>query len=585
MASKQILEEIRTRISIVSLVGDRLPLKKSGRNFKGLCPFHQEKTPSFMVSEEKQIYHCFGCQEGGDIFTFLMKIDGLTFPEALKELAQRVGVRLPEKEKGESRDKDAAFTKKKEWAFRLNALAKDYFCRTLASASGNGARQYLKNRGLSAETIQNLGIGFAPQEWEGLAAFLKSQNAPLPLAAELGLIKKRETQEGYFDFFRHRVIFPIRDLKGKVIAFGGRTLDEKEGAKYLNSPETLLYHKSNTFYGFREAAEAIRKKDEVFIVEGYMDWITLWQAGIQNVVAPCGTALTSEHLQRLRRTTQNIILTFDGDTAGTQAALRSLPLFLELALTPRLLLLPGGTDPDSFLKERGAQAFSTLQEKSPTLFEFFIDWTVQNSPKGTAGALQAWKKIEPLLQKIQDRVEKGIYLKRIAAKTGIEVENLKKNNKNNRLENKPASPLNEAKSYPEEERLLLAALVLKSKLSEKIRGAGEVFTHSRLKEISTQLFQILDEEGNVALHVALNHCDPPLASWIREMAMVEEEDQLWEKAVTDCLIKIKSRNLKTKLMQLNEEITLAEQAGNESTLLKLLTEKTKLMESQKGLAL
>lgn len=592
MASPQTLDEIRRRISIVSLVGERVPLKKSGGNFKGLCPFHQEKTPSFMVSDEKQIFHCFGCAAGGDIFSFLMKLDGLSFPEALEELAKRAGVQLPREKTPGGRDADAEWARRKQWAFRLNEIAGDFFAKNLReSGAGGKALQYLKERGIKTETISKYQLGFADKNWEGLAAHLKKVNAPLSLAAELGLIKKRgsgSAGEGHFDFFRDRIIFPIPDVKEKIIAFGGRAcaraLDKTDNAKYLNSPDSFLYHKSHTLYGLNWAKDSIRRQDEAILVEGYMDALALWQAGIQNVAAPCGTALTLDHLRLLMRHTKNFVTAFDGDAAGVAAAFRSLPIFLELGLTPKIIPLPQGEDPDSFIQKQGKQAWEKLKTEAPTLFEFFLRQTALAAGPGTAGVLGVWEKIRPLLQKVANPVERAIYLKQTAERLRLPENELQKalsgrgqggGGGSNSLK-KLAIATNAKMTIntpPDWEKSLLAAMVLRPALAFKIRDALEGFENEELKKIGTQLFLRIAEERDESLPSLLGILPEGLANWIRVLGLSGIENEAWEKNVEDCLAKMETKDWAKKMEALNVQIREAEKNGDEKILLKLLKEK------------
>ena len=580
MASKQILEEIRSRVSIAALVGERVPLKRSGHNFKGLCPFHQEKTPSFMVSEEKQIFHCFGCAAGGDVFTFLMKMDGLSFQEALADLAKRAGVTLPA-EKQAAPGADAEWVKRKQWSQRVNEIANAFFKKNFADEKiGKNIREYIQGRGIRLETASQHGLGFADKSWDALLHALNAAKVPLALVQELGLIKEREKNSGYYDFFRNRLMFPILDAKGEIVGFSGRTLDPEDGAKYLNSPDSILYNKSKTLFGLHWAKEAIRKQDEVILVEGNLDLLSLRQAGIENVVAPLGTALTVEHLKLLMRHTRNFVIAFDSDAAGIAAAMRALPLFLELELVPKALILPNGMDPDNFMRQEGIAGWEKLQKKSLTLFEFFIDDTIAKAGKGTAAVVNAWEKIKPMLQKVVSPVEQGIYRQQVAQKLRVDEGWLKKGPQ---TQNNMRATSNEQRitKYPEEERLLIAAMVLKPNVVDAIKEAGDIFTNPELKDLATQLFSAHAEEGTIHLAATLETLDEKMAGWVREMALVDEADQVWEKAVGDCLTKIRAKSLISKLAILNQEIAVAEGEGNETTLLKLLTEKAKLTETKR----
>ena len=582
MASKEILEEIRARSSIVSLIGERIPLKKSGRNFKGLCPFHQEKSPSFMVSDDKQIFHCFGCGAGGDIFTFVMKIDGLDFPEALKDLARRAGVTLPKESQSQSPDADAEWERRKQWSLKLNQLALEHFIKNLEDPqAGKKAGLYLEKRGIEKTTAKIHKLGAAKEGWDALTHAFAALKAPMKLAVELGLIREKENG-GYYDFFRDRLMFPIFDSKGAVVGFSGRTLNAEDAAKYINSSDSILYHKSKTLFGFFWAKEAIRKQDEVILVEGNLDCLTLRQAGIENVAAPLGTALTAEHLKFLSRHTQNFIIAFDGDKAGSLAAIRALPLFLELKLVPKALRLPQGSDPDSFIRTSGIKEWEALKNRSKTLFEYFLDETMANTPKGTQGVVQAWEKIAPILNRVESPVEKGIYKRQIAVKLGVEEKWLEEK-KRRTMDRGPwtEDQKQNVKEYPKEERLLIAAMVLKPKLIDIVKDSGPAFTHPELQQMATQLFEAHAEEKSASLAALQTILNEPLAQWVREMALVEEEEMVWEKAVEDCLAKIRIKSIGARLEKLNREIAEAENRGNEAALLDLLNEKTKLMESKK----
>lgn len=566
-------EEIRSRISIVSFIGEKVPLKKAGRHFKGNCPFHQEKSPSFMVSDEKQMFHCFGCGEGGDIFSFVMKFDNLTFPEALKELAHRAGVELPTRTR-EQRSQEEALLKRKEWAWRLNEIAADFFRQRLLSTPK--ASEYLHSRGLTPETIETFGIGYAPDDWVGLSEQLRKAGAPLKMGAEIGLIKEKRDGE-FFDFFRHRIIFPIRNAKEKIIGFGGRALAKEEPAKYLNSSDSFIYHKSFEVFGLPEALESIRKEDEIILVEGYIDLISLHQAGIRNAVAPLGTAITEEHLLLLSRYSKNFVLALDGDQAGRQAAFRALPAFLDLGLTPKGLLLPKNQDPDDFIRQNGGEPFLKLKKESLTLMEVTIDTVVDKSESGTKGRLNAWNELKPLLNRVQNRVERGIYLKRVEKALHFEENELQ-------LEKK-ATPLSQKvrSTFPEEERLLLAALIFRPEKASSVLSEANLFQDRHLREIGTQLFMEGTDEKTSSLESRLKERDPELARWIREMAMIEEGASFWDRVLEDCLRKMASRSTEQKMNELNAAIAKAEKESNEEQLMKLLAEKSELITAKKGM--
>ncbi len=361
MKADRVLEEIKDRIDIVDFVSDYVQLRKAGQNWKGLCPFHSEKTPSFMVSPSKQRFHCFGCGIGGDVISFLEQYEHLPFPEALQVLAQKAGVQL------KTVRQDRKVQEKDELIRGALREATTFFIHKLQEAKP--ASDYIRKRGITPETAELFRLGYAPAGWHNLLQNLRSRGYLDAIIRDAGLAVAGE--KGMYDMFRDRIIFPIMGIQGSVIAFGGRARDDSL-PKYINSPETAVFKKSETLYGLSTAKEAIRRQERVFIVEGYMDVIICHQFGIKNVVAPLGTSLTSGHLQKLRRLVREAVMVFDGDNAGMAAARRALPLFLQSDLHVRILLLPGGEDPDSYLRKYGGEAFTILAEKAQSMAEFLV---------------------------------------------------------------------------------------------------------------------------------------------------------------------------------------------------------------------
>jgi DNA primase len=340
------IEEVRSRADIVEIVGAHVRLRRAGRNFVGLCPFHNEKTPSFSVNAERGFFHCFGCGAGGSVFNFIMRVEGLTFPEAVRSLARKYGVTLPQ------HDQSGPAAGEREAMLKASEVAAEFFAHVLwNTADGALARDYLKSRGISVETARAFMIGFAPSRPASLAKALERRGLR-DAGVKVGLVKK--DGDSAYDMFRARVMFPIRDAQGRAIAFGGRVLDARL-PKYINSPESPLYSKARTLYGLFEARQAISSsvssgKDRAIIVEGYFDVIALWQAGFKEAVAGCGTALTVEQLRALSRYTKQVIACFDGDPAGRKASMRALEIFLQAGLLGRGIFIPSGFDPDTFVR-------------------------------------------------------------------------------------------------------------------------------------------------------------------------------------------------------------------------------------------
>lgn len=358
------IEEVRARADIVEVIGAHVRLRRSGRNFMGLCPFHQEKTPSFSVNPERGFFHCFGCGAGGTVFNFIMKMDGLTFPEAVRTLADRYGVELPQ------RDEPGGPTRSERDAMlQANQVGADFYAHVLwRRPEGEPARAYLRSRGIADDTARGFILGFAPAQPAALAKALERRGLR-EAGVKTGLVKKDAS--GAYDMFRGRLMFPIRDVQGRVLAFGGRVLDDRL-PKYINSPESPLYSKARTLYGLYEARQAIAAKDRVILVEGYIDAIMLWQAGFKEAVAGCGTALTVEQLRVLGRYTKNVLACFDGDAAGRKASLRALEIFLEAGMLGRGIFIPAGFDPDTFVREHGAGEFERMIASAELLAERFI---------------------------------------------------------------------------------------------------------------------------------------------------------------------------------------------------------------------
>lgn len=591
MFDQQVLSDIRDRIPIVSLIGERIPLKKAGRNHRGLCPFHQEKTPSFMVSDEKQIFHCFGCGEGGDIFKFIMKFEGLSFAESVRLLADKAGVSLPKD--AFSKDPDEELVKKKKWAYRINQLAFEYFQERLKGPAGQQARNYLKNRGIFDETWTQLFLGYAEKGWDGLIRHLEEKKAPLSLAFELGLIKKKNDSSGYYDFFRDRLIFPIISPRGEMLGFSGRALDSenKETAKYLNSPDSLIYHKSNSVYGLNLAAAEIRKSDAALIVEGNIDLVSLFQAGLKNVVAPLGTAFTSGHVRLLSRYTKNMVVIFDGDDAGSKAAMRALPLFIEAHLTPRAVAMPAGEDPDSFVRKNGAEKLKARLVSAPTLFEHVVDTIASRTTDDTAGRIDAMHQIIPVLREVTDPVELGMYraytAKRLKIKEEIVREALSKGVKRTRLDAPSAGDVKKDaapdRGLCNAEKLLVETMLAAPHLIADVvdRVHPDQFGDRSARTIA-ELILNENKSGKIDLTALLESiADPELALELRSLAMDARglEDAEARQVIEDCLSVMERRPVEEQLENLNGAIRDAETEGNEALLFELLSRKRDLVQA------
>jgi len=401
---------IRESINIVDLVSEFVALKRVGRNYVGLCPFHSETKPSFTVSEEKQIFRCFGCGAGGDVIGFYMRVNGLSFGEAVRDLARKYHLPLPSDlrepaESGEHRE-----------LYRINERAVRFFERMLAAPEGKEAREYLRRRGLSEETRRAFLLGYAPADGGALTSHLRLAGVDPGLAEKAGVLARREDGT-YYDRFRSRLIFPIRDLSGRVVAFGGRILGEGE-PKYLNSPESPIYHKSRILYGLYEARTFIRERGCGLVVEGYFDLLSLWERGLRHAVATCGTALTEDHVRLLKRFSRDWYLLFDGDAAGRKAAARAIGIFFSQGLFPRVVFLPEGEDPDSLVRrDPGALERALTEARNP--LDFLVEYLLEVYGQGPEGKAQVVREIREVLGRLPDPVLRHEYLRLAARKLDL----------------------------------------------------------------------------------------------------------------------------------------------------------------------
>lgn len=410
------IEEIRNTVDIVDLISSFLQLKKRGRNYVALCPFHNERTPSFYVSPDRQMYHCFGCGASGNVFTFLMETEKISFIDAVKLLAERVGIKLPEY----SYELDLK-AKEQEELYQALQFATNYYYKNLyETAEGKYALDYLLKRGFKSDIIKVFRLGYSINKWDSFYKYAIEKKIPSEVLEKAGLIKKNNDGT-YYDTFRGRIMFPIIAASGKVVGFGARKLFEDDMlGKYINSPETPIYNKSKILYGLYFAKEAIREKDAVILVEGYADLMKTYQAGFKNVVASSGTALTIEQIKLISRYTKNIIILYDADSAGVKATLRGIDLILENDLDVRIVPLPPGEDPDSFIEKFGKDKFENLLRNSILFVDFMIDALMTNGKMETPeGQTKVVRIIIQTLAKMKDPIKRNFYIKHIAERYGI----------------------------------------------------------------------------------------------------------------------------------------------------------------------
>lgn len=569
---QEILDQIQERVDIVELVSAHFPLKRSGRNFRALCPFHHEKTPSFMVSPEKQIYHCFGCGEGGDVFRFLMKSEGVDFVEAVRSLAERAGVVLPRQD-----DPTARASSESKRLFEANTLAESYYRQSLLGKGGEGARRYLAKRGLEEKTLELFRVGYAPPPPTSFLEYAHTKGFSETILLRAGLILKGE--EGRLrDRFRNRVIFPIANGRGRTVGFGGRVLDQGD-PKYLNSPETEIYTKGRELYGLHHSGKWIREKELAIVVEGYMDLITLFQSGIQPVVATLGTSLTRSQVRLLKRYAHDVVIVFDPDQAGEMASLRGLDIFLEEDLSVRMVTLPE-VDPDDFVKKRGGEAFWKEIHASKPLIPYRLDLLSSKiSLKTPEGKVRACREILPSIAKIGNAVLRSEYIRELGERLSLREEDLLlelKKVKESSWERERELPVGRSHSpFPPAEAMLLKLLLDDGKwipFAKETLKPDELSDGRAQKALET-LYERSEQGTLTPVARLVTELDEVVGRGVLSACVMESLEFLdKKKAITDCIQRIKTENRNRYLETLEEQIKAAEKDRKDDRLKELMEE-------------
>ena len=517
------IHEIRNRADIVGLVARYVELKQAGRNWKGLCPFHNEKTPSFNVNPDRQIFHCFGCQEGGDVIAFLMKHDGLSFPEAARSLASDLGIEIPE-ERGAP---DVGLGTR---IFEANSIAQDLYREALNESQGESARDYLRSRGFDSATADEFEMGFAPARWDAVTERLRKRRIGGDLGVKAGLLADRKSGSGHYDRLRGRLTFPIKDVRGRLIGFGGRALEADQEPKYLNTPETPVFQKRTSFYGYPDALESIRRAGRVILCEGYFDRIAFARAGMGEALATCGTALTVEHGSQLRRRAREIVLVFDGDHAGQQATEKALAVLLPHGLRVRAALIPGGQDPDDYLNKEGAEGLRKLVDSAPDALELSIRNAVRQGVATPDQKADAVAHVSPLVALVTDAVSRDEYIRRLAlavdasipAVTAIVRDAARGTTKTPEVDSATLGLVRDRKDQPEERQLrMLARLCLQRPevvSDEMALKLHDVLPVGAWKSIILQIIEAA-EDGRVDSFVIESQLDEEARLRLREIAI------------------------------------------------------------------
>jgi DNA primase len=563
------INEVRQRASIIEVISDFVSLKKTGKNHLGLCPFHSERTPSFTVNEEKGIFHCFGCGAGGNVFNFLMKASQMSFPEAVRAMAKRYGVILPTRELSEEEKRRRSLRGK---LYEVNETAADYYHRTLTSLKeGEEGRQYFAQRGISEETIRVHRLGFAPAGWDSLVLFLQKNGTPLNLAETVGLILPRKEgtvpsgRPGFFDRFRRRVMFPIISEGGRVLGFGGRVIEEGKGEeelpppKYMNSPESPIYRKGQTLYGLNAAKGFIREKGNALIVEGYMDLLSLYQAGFRNGVASLGTALTSSQLQLLGRYAREAFLIFDADESGEKATQRSLDLFLQEGISVRVVTLPTGYDPDNLIRREKAGRFEQALAGALPLMEYLFQQALRrHGPDSVEGKVRIVREMVPALSRLPDPLERNLYIERIALRLGLKESQVRDQFRGGeRVEGETEKLPSAAHRGPTHERVLLQLMILDPAVIFRVKESmgKEGFSDLRHQKLACKLLELGEGREEIDIQEFLSKAEEEdLRDLVSELLLEEESVVDPDRMLEDCLRKVKLSRIRKEIQRVDEEI-------------------------------
>ena len=570
LISDEIKSRIRDRVDITDVVGQHVSLRRAGQNLMGLCPFHQDKSPSFSVSPSKQMFYCFGCKAGGDVFAFLTRMTGATFPEVLRELGDKVGISIEESPAERGQRGQAHRIEE------MNQAAMLWFQSNLRDPHlGATAREYLVGRGIQQPTVEAFRIGVSSSDWDGLCKFLIRKGCSASDGVSAGLITARPNGNGYYDKFRGRLMFTITDLRKRVVGFGGRVLGDGM-PKYLNSPDTPLFKKGQTLFAFDQAREAIVRTKTVIVVEGYFDAIALHQAGLTHTVATLGTALTAEHVQALRRFAERVVLLFDPDAAGVRAALRGLDLFVNSGLSVKVVTLPAGEDPDTFVRKTGADGFAQLEAVAPSLLDYALNHTInQADPGSLESRIRSVDEVLRILQKSEHPIERQERMRVVAERLRISEARL--------IERYPAlsaQPKSGAfpprvhpaqgislttlfKGLPEERDLLLLLLQGKLSAADVRRLKPESFTLASGRKLVEIALAHLDPDGRISLRAVLDEAieDADCSAIATELSMREDYFDDVPAHAQACLDNLDRKRTEQALRDLIERLKTAEREG------------------------
>ena len=587
---EETIRRVKNSANIVDVVGDDVVLKRSGRNYLGLCPFHVEKTPSFTVSPDKQIFYCFGCQTGGNVFSYVMQSEGVSFPEAVRAVAGRYGIEVPDDHLSAEQKKQLS---EKDKLLRINQLAVSFFRTSLLDPRvGQRALAYLLGRGMTRKIIDSHQLGYAPDRWDGLLGFMRQKRVPMELLTKTGLVIPRKDRSGSYDRFRDRVMFPISDLHQEVIGFGGRVMGDGL-PKYLNSPESPVYNKSRSLYGIDKARQEARKSGTVFLVEGYFDVLALHLYGITNAVATLGTSLTGDHVQLLKGMvgpSGRVMLVYDSDQAGIKAARRSIAIFEQGFLEARILILPQGYDPDDFLREHGPDDFLKAADKASGMMTFLMDSAIQQHGLTLEGKVKVVAEVQEPLAAVQDSIARTLNIKQLAERLDIDETAILE--KVRQVVNKAAAPTRDAGADQGgvrgtiddgrrlEEQILAMMLRFPSIIPDVVgRNLLDYFSGDQLRTIGQLIVQQADNQDNRVADLVSQIDDPHYRNLMTRLAIDEHH---WDRQGCERLLnQLESRNRRRAIHDLQRRIEAAEKDNDMDLLCELL--RLKQAQAEKGL--
>jgi len=568
---EDIVQRIKNESDIVSIVSEFVSLKKSGKDYKGLCPFHQEKTPSFFVVPSREFYHCFGCGKGGNVINFIMDHERMEYPEALRYLAEKAGIEIPRTYAGDS---DI------ERVYEALAFAERFYHRRLLdSADGKAALQYLKSRNISDNIIKDFGFGYAPDSWDALIKESSRGNIPVSILEKAGLVKRKE---GHYDRFRKRIMIPIKNLAGKTVAFGGRILPGDDGAKYINSPETEVYKKGRILYGLNISKNPVRENNEAVVVEGYFDLISLAQAGILNVVAASGTGFTEEQASLLSRFCERVVLMYDPDSAGIRAAFRACGVLYNAGMEPRLIRLPKGTDPDTYVRSQGIEKLLRMISGADDIFDFVIKGLKGKiSDQAVSVQKKIIGKIVEMVDAIDDHHTRAIIYEKIYSRLGVDIKPYASGGRKSAyLKGGKLDSVTVKKDNFE--RLFLSVIISHPELYGRSLELvdGSLFSDSE----NARIFEIIAAVQSSGKEISVSNLFDEIGSnglrdRLSEIAFMEHSFGDWDTVFDDCMKRFRKINIKRRLDELKSLIVEADKESDREKL-ELLTREFHKLEAE-----